>query len=68
MMKSDRPFLLKVLLASATISIAIKYGGPLLDLPATPAVAITLVFLPPGILAIALFWRMAHNRSSSTGS
>jgi hypothetical protein len=50
-------FILKVLLVSAGLSILIKYGGPILSIPATPTNALMLVFVPTLIVAIALWQR-----------
>ena len=50
-------FIVKVLAISAAIAILIKFGGPSLVIPATPAIALTIVLLPTVIMAIALGWR-----------
>ncbi len=50
-------FLLKVLLGSAGLAIAIKYAGPLLNLPPSPAIALLLVLSPTVILAGLMGWR-----------
>lgn len=50
-------FLIKILVLSAMISVAIKYLGPLLPLPATSSVALALVLSPTVILSLALAWR-----------
>ncbi len=46
-------FILKVLGASALISIAIKYGGAYLRLQPTPLTALILVLAPSLLMAIA---------------
>lgn len=51
-------FLSKVLVASLLISVAIKYGGPYLGVPATPIVALVGVLTPALLVAIALGWRL----------
>ncbi len=58
-MNSNAQFLLKVLLASTAVSVLLKYGGPTLSIPATPASALIGVFLLPAIVAAALCWRSA---------
>lgn len=57
-------FLLKILLASALLSIAIKYAGPLLPIPATDWTAGVFVLLPPIVVAVVL-WRQMQSESSS---
>lgn len=56
-------FLLKVFGLSALLSVAIKYGGPLLNIPATNAGATLAVCLPSTVLAIVLGWRWQRQRS-----
>ena len=53
----DGIFILKMIVLSAVISVGIKVLGPLLPLPATPAVALILVLGPPVILGGILLWR-----------
>lgn len=50
-------FLLKIFLASALISLAIKYGGPLLHLPPTSLVAGLIIFSVPLGMTAFLSWR-----------
>ncbi|MCG6137660.1 MAG: hypothetical protein MET45_23995 [Nostoc sp. LLA-1] len=47
----------KLLVLSALLSFLIKYAAPSLSIPATDANALIIIFLPPVIIAIALFWR-----------
>jgi hypothetical protein len=54
-------FILKVLVISTGLSILIKYGGPSLSIAATPANALTLVFVPTLIVANGLLWRTLKN-------
>lgn len=49
--------LAKVLLLSLGISLVIKYVGPLVSIPATPGVALTLVLVPCIIMMGLLGWR-----------
>lgn len=60
-------FVLKVMIASAAISFAIKYIGPLLQIPVSSAIALIAVLLPPGILGGILLWR-GSNQSKYSGS
>lgn len=50
-------FILKLLIISAMLSIGIKYLIPLLNIPATAGVALSLVIAPTVFVAIALGWR-----------
>lgn len=50
-------FLLKVMVASALISLGIKYIGPLLGIPTNSALALIAVLLPPLFLGGLLSWR-----------
>ncbi|MCD8488867.1 hypothetical protein QPK87_26750 [Kamptonema cortianum] len=50
-------FILKVLVASLLLSVAIKYGGPFLDLPPSSMLALGVVLFPSTVMAIALWWR-----------
>ena len=61
-------FLLKLLLASGAISIAIKQAGPLLSLPETGVsngAALAIVLSLPLLVGSLLLWRwrQQHNRS-----
>jgi hypothetical protein len=47
-------FILKVLIASAAISVGIKRIGPLLAIPASPSVVLTFVLLPTVLMGLAL--------------
>jgi hypothetical protein len=49
--------LLKILALSGAISLLIKYAVPYLNLPATSALALAFVLIPPLLLGIALVWR-----------
>lgn len=51
-------FLLKVMVASALISLGIKYIGPLLPIPPVSAIALMVVLLPPLFLGGILTWRL----------
>jgi hypothetical protein len=54
-------FIFKVLLISAGLSILIKYGGPILSIPATPTNALLLVLVP------TLLWRSLSGYGHKTG-
>ena len=62
-MNDKLSFILKVVLGSALISLAIKYLGPQLAVPATSAVAIAIVLAPPIIMAALLGWRLQRDRT-----
>lgn len=55
-------FILKVLVISTAVSALIKYGGPALSVPATPAIVLTFVVLPTLVMVIALFTRYTKGR------
>jgi membrane protein implicated in regulation of membrane protease activity len=57
-------FIPKVLALSLLISIAIKYGAPVLPIPGTTTTALIAVFSPTILIAIALVWRWQHNQAS----
>jgi hypothetical protein len=50
-------FILKVVVASALISVAIKYGGPYLPVQGTPTTALIAVLSPSILMAILLSMR-----------
>ncbi|MEM8639836.1 MAG: hypothetical protein AAGG51_13620 [Cyanobacteria bacterium P01_G01_bin.54] len=54
--------LLKITLASAAISLLLKFVGPLLPLPANAPMAMVLVLLPTLIVALVL-WRQMQIES-----
>jgi hypothetical protein len=49
--------ILRVIILSTIISIAIKFGAPQLAIPATTTTATIGVFLPVLLIAIILGWR-----------
>ncbi|MGL5034695.1 MAG: hypothetical protein ACRC6M_12935 [Microcystaceae cyanobacterium] len=49
--------LLKVFLSSLFLSVAIKYGGPSLDLEPTNLNVLLAVLLPPTAIAVLLGWK-----------
>lgn len=53
-------FVLKVVLLSAGLALAIKYWAPQFNIPATSANAIVAVVLPSLVLAGALVWRLQN--------
>ncbi|MBD3884402.1 hypothetical protein IFO70_21910 [Phormidium tenue FACHB-886] len=59
-MNDQASLVLKVLLFSALISIAIKYVAPSLAISATNLNALIAVLLPSGVMAIVLSWRGAR--------
>ncbi len=56
-------FLLKLMVASALISLGIKYIGPLLGIPSNSAIALIAVLLPPLFLGGILSWRLFRTTS-----
>jgi hypothetical protein len=50
-------FVVKLFSLSGLIALAIKYLLPMLNLPATTAVALGLVLTPPLVMAGLLAWR-----------
>ncbi len=56
-MDDQGQFILKLLIISAVISAAIKYGAPWLNIPATSGVVLTLVLTPSLVLGGILLWR-----------
>ncbi len=64
-MNSNTGFILKILIASFAISAAIKYGGPILPIPATNASAAIGVFLPPLVMALALLGRARQQKGEA---
>ncbi|MBO9999624.1 MAG: hypothetical protein J7641_11575 [Cyanobacteria bacterium SID2] len=56
---------MKVLVASIAISLAIKYVGPLLHVPVNSALALAIVLMPTAILATLLLQRSSRFISSS---
>jgi hypothetical protein len=57
-MDSNTIFIVKVMVASAILSAAIKYGGPLLAIPDTSPIALLLVCTPAAIVLGVLSWRL----------
>lgn len=58
---------IKVLLASVALSCAIKYGGPLLGVPATGAAALAIVLAPAATVAAVLAWRSQRGATATRG-
>jgi hypothetical protein len=65
LMNDRLSFIIKVLLASAILSFAIKYGGRLLSIEPTTTNAIVAISLPTVIIAIILAWRLFTGVSRS---
>lgn len=62
-MESNAGFILKVLIASTAISVAIKYAGAIATIRPAPNLALIAVLLPTVIMAIALLWRSQQQKS-----
>lgn len=56
-MNSDSVYVLKVLIVSGGLALAIRYAAPLLSISPSVGIVLTLVLLPSTVLAIALGWR-----------
>ncbi len=56
-MKEQGFFLAKILGLSLALALFIRYVTPQLNLPATPAVALTLVMTPMLVMTGVLIWR-----------
>jgi membrane protein implicated in regulation of membrane protease activity len=56
--------LLRVILISLSLSAAIKYGAPLLEIPGNNATATIGVFLPVLLVALSLVWRQIQKKST----
>ena len=61
-MSTQVGFVLKILLLSAGISLAIKYGGEYLPIEPTTTTALVMVLLPSLVIGSILGWR--YNRES----
>lgn len=48
---------LKVLVLSIILSVAIKYIGPILPIPATNTAALVIALTPTFVMGLALAWR-----------
>jgi hypothetical protein len=57
--------ILKLIVISAILSVAIKYLAPLLNLPATDEIALGFVLAPTIFLAAALCWRQLSAKKAS---
>ncbi|MDF0555262.1 hypothetical protein PY364_19480 [Kamptonema sp. UHCC 0994] len=64
-MNSNTAFIIKLVLLSAALSLAIKYGGPSLSIPSSNAIALIAIFTPSIILAALLGWRAIKPLKSS---
>ncbi len=56
--------LLRVTLVSIALSVAIKFGAPLLAIPVNNTTATIGVLLPVLLVALALWWRQIQKNSS----
>ncbi|MDX2099315.1 MAG: hypothetical protein SFW36_16170 [Leptolyngbyaceae cyanobacterium bins.59] len=56
-MNSSLGFIAKILVLSTAISLAIKYGGPLLPISASSTTAWVAILLPSLLMAGLLGWR-----------
>jgi hypothetical protein len=58
-------FITQVLLVSLLISLAIKYGGPVLEIEPTALNALLGITVPPLIIAFLLIWQTGLGRKST---
>lgn len=58
-------FITQVLLVSLLISLAIKYGGPALEIEPTALNALISITVPPLIIAFVLIWQTGLGRKST---
>ena len=56
-MNSSAGFVLKILVFSAVLAIAIKSIAPSFNIPATSTIALISVLLPTTVMGVALSWR-----------
>lgn len=50
-------FIVKIVAISVLLTVAIKYGGPILPIQDNPATVLIIITAPSMILAIVLGWR-----------
>ncbi|WP_225938169.1 hypothetical protein [Leptothermofonsia sichuanensis] len=58
-------FVLKVIVLSAGLAIAIKYGGPLLQIPTSTTTALVGVWFPVLLMLAILGWRWQQQKDRS---
>ena len=63
-MNDTMAFVVKIFIVSTILSILIKYGGQLLLISPTVAIATMAILLPSIIVAIALSWRSFNQGNS----
>ncbi|MCM2407951.1 hypothetical protein MMC39_18260 [Anabaena sp. CCAP 1446/1C] len=63
-MKNQLGFLLKLLLLSTVISLAIKYVGPMFLIPQTSTNALILILLPTITMITILLWRIPAQKQN----
>ncbi|MGF1512086.1 MAG: hypothetical protein ACFB5Z_00085 [Elainellaceae cyanobacterium] len=61
-MAEDARFLIKLAVASTAIALLIKYAGPLIPLPATAGIALTIVLTPIAGVVLWMVWRLQLQR------
>lgn len=63
-MENQSSFVVKLFIASALLSVLIKYAAPIWPIPATDMNALIIVLLPTVIMAIALVWRLQTQKQT----
>lgn len=61
-LETEPGLVLKVLVLSSVLSVAIKYLGPSLPIPATNTTALIITLLPALGMGLALAWRAWQQR------
>lgn len=61
-MNTQIGFIVKVVLLSTALSFLIKYGGIFLSIAPKPIYALTAIFLPFLVVAVALGWRFQQSK------
>lgn len=59
---TEAGLVLKVLVLSIVLSVAIKYIGPTLAIPATDTAALIIILLPALVTGLVLGWRSWQQR------
>lgn len=55
-------FIIKILIISTILSVAIKYGGRYLPISPTNAIALTIVVMPSLVIGLILGWQYLNQK------
>jgi len=58
-------FVCKILVGSVLLAVLIKYGFGSIEIAIANGIALTMVLLPAGVLAISLAWRALRTQISA---